>query len=118
MLSLASRWIGLVPMKMWIRLRSPPEPARSPKRSMSLRVARASEQMIGPSIVPAIPRSLCVARRGGGEARLDDVDPQGGERLGDAQLGLSVIEKPGACSPSRSVVSKMRIWVMRPPVAE
>ena len=88
MCSLASRWIGLVPMKTWMRLpRRRRQRAR--RREMSPRVARASEQMIGPSTSRGDRRDRAgVARRGGGEAGLDHVDLQRRQRVRHAQLAV------------------------------
>jgi hypothetical protein len=77
--------------------------------SISARLARASEQMVGPSILAATAEmGSGVARRSRGEPRLDDVDIERGERQATRSLPSTSIEKPGACSPSRRVVSKMR----------
>ena len=55
---------------------------------------------------------LEVVGRGGGEARLDDVDAQPRQCRATSSFSAEVIVAPGDCSPSRSVVSKMRTWVL------
>jgi hypothetical protein len=51
---------------------------------------------------------LEVAGRRDREAGLDDVDAQARELVGDLELLAVFSEMPGDCSPSRSVVSKIR----------
>ncbi len=65
-----------------------------------------------PTLVGDRPDAVEVALGGDREAGLDDVDPQARELLGDLQLLGDVQEMPGACSPSRRVVSKMRTGVV------
>ena len=49
-----------------------------------------------------------IARRGDRETGFDDVDPELRERLRTRSFSGCVMLQPGDCSPSRSVVSKMR----------
>ena len=54
------------------------------------------------------PDRLEVADRSDGKPRLDDVDPQGGERRAISSFSAMFMLAPGDCSPSRNVVSKIR----------
>ena len=75
-LSLKSRWMGLVARKTWQRRRGASCSAFQ-EASMSPRVQRDRLQMMGPSIWRGDALDgLEVARRGGGEAGLDDVHAQ------------------------------------------
>ena len=82
-LSLNSRWIALVARKTWIRGGSACLTA-SQARSMSSSRQRASPQMTGTADGSGdLADGLEVAGRSDGEARLDDVDSQVDQRLGD-----------------------------------
>ena len=72
------------------------------------RGARQRRDDRAPHLARNLPHRFGVGRRRDGEAGLDDVHAERVERArhGAAWPGTSS-EKPGACSPSRSVVSKM-----------
>ena len=88
-------WMSEVEMNVWIRGRS--ESLIAPQAaSMSALWVRASPQITGPS-TDAGDRldRLEVARRSDREARLDHVDPQPRELVGDLDLLLRVERDPG-----------------------
>ena len=89
MRSLYVRWMSDVARKVWMRGFAAVSIARQ-QRSMSSRLARASAQMTGPSVVPISPAIACtasqVAARGRGEARLDDVHAESRELPRDREL--------------------------------
>src|SRR5687768_2977322 len=84
MRSLCSMWMGLVAMKVWMRERV----------AVAVHVALAGPGQgrdhgpLGP--LGHGPDRLEVAHRGLREPRLDDVDAQPGQLLGDLYLGLGV----------------------------
>jgi Ca2+/Na+ antiporter len=87
----------------------------SPARSMSACAARARPQTTARFTTLAISRDrLEVAVRGDREAGLDDVDAHLVEESATCSFSSSVIEAPGDCSPSRSVVSKMTTRSLQP----
>jgi hypothetical protein len=80
--------------------------ARCGSPSLAARERRHGDPALG--LLGDPPDRLEVAVRGGREAGLDDVDLEPLELARDLQLLAAVRPAPGACSPSRSVVSKMR----------
>jgi hypothetical protein len=70
--------------------------------------ARERRQYWAPDFARDLLHAAEVALRGGGEAGLDDIDPKSIELAGEASFSSGVMVLPGACSPSRRVVSKMR----------
>ena len=82
----------------------------SAARSMSRSLQRARPQTVAPVDFGGDGADgLEVARRGDREAGLDDVDAECGQGAGDLHLlGLFMLA-PGDCSPSRKVVSKIRM---------
>ena len=105
-------------MKVWMR-RPRGGRERSPARSMSSRRQRASAATIGRRTSAAtVAHRLGVGLGGDREARFDHVHAERVELAGELQLlGHASSENPGACSPSRSVVSKIVMRsAMEPPV--
>src|SRR5579884_2219040 len=96
-------------MNVWIRGRSAPRTA-STTASMSARLARASPAMIGPLTSRAIS---CTPSRSPGELAGNPASMTSTRISARARAASSFscvfIVKPGDCSPSRSVVSKIRI---------
>jgi hypothetical protein len=81
-----ARCSGEVPMKVWMRGRFAWRTA-SQQRSMSLKLARASPQIV--AVFAPVSRCRAPPRsrpRGDGEARLDDVDAHLVEQRRDLQL--------------------------------
>ncbi|GBD28273.1 hypothetical protein HRbin31_00286 [bacterium HR31] len=105
--SLRSMWMGEVAMKVWIRGRSA---SRTPSQhtSMSWRCARARPQITGPRTSRAISRT---ASRSPGDAMGNPASitstPRRARARAISSFSCTVMEKPGDCSPSRRVVSKM-----------
>ena len=106
-LSLCSRWMGLVARKTWTRGRSASRRA-SQARSMSARVQRASAQTEMPRTLRAM---ACTDSKSPGEAAGKPASMTSTRSSSSAAATLSFSARfmlaPGACSPSRSVVSKM-----------
>ena len=110
MRSLSFMWMGLVAMKVWMRLRAAGATA-SPARRMSFSLARASEQTVdsftasatariaskSPWLAAANPASITSTR-------------SRSSCLPIRTFSSRVMEAPGLCSPSRMVVSKMINW--------
>jgi hypothetical protein len=93
---------------------------------MSWRAARASAQMIGGPCAPASPRPtwLAIARtaaRSSGEAAGNPASitstPSRASAWAISSFSAAVMVAPGDCSPSRSVVSKIRTCGMVTPGA-
>ena len=104
--SLNSRWMGLVARKTCTRLRGAGASALR-AASMSGRLARASAQITGPSICRAMAST---AWKSPGEATGKPASMTSTPSEASARATCSFWERfmlaPGACSPSRSVVSK------------
>src|SRR3954470_7147064 len=97
-------------MKTWMRLRGAAASALD-EASTSARLARDSEQMIGPSTswaMVAIERAS-VSDEAAKPASITSTFSAASARA-MRNLASGSIEKPGACSPSRKVVSKMITW--------
>jgi hypothetical protein len=102
-------WMSLVAMKVWIRGRAAWRTA-SQQRSMSAGTARARPAMTGPRTSRAmrLTASKSPSDATGKPASMMSTPSRASWR---ARVSFSVlfIEKPGDCSPSRNVVSKIRI---------
>jgi hypothetical protein len=98
---------GLVEMNVWMRRRSAPRTASAARR-MSPGAARDRPAMTGPRTVSAM---VFTAAKSSGEAMGQPASIPSTPRSASASamrtFSVSVMEKPGDCSPSRSVVSKM-----------
>ena len=106
-------------MKVWIRGRLAPR-TPSQQRSMSLALALARPQMIGgsperreTSSIPAVAEMRLTASRSSGDAAgkpafLMAFIPRRESDRADFYLLIRGERSPGECSPSRSVVSKIR----------
>ena len=107
--NLNSRWIALVARKTWMRERSAFCNA-SHARSISPSLHRANPQMIGPRMVVAISRT---ASKSPGEAIGKPASitstPREARAWATSSFSPKFILAPGDCSPSRSVVSKIRM---------
>ena len=81
---------------------------------VAARGARQRADRSGPSIARGdLPDRLSVARRGGGEAGLDHVDAERGERLGHAQLAVPASSRSRAPARRRAVSCRRCVtWVM------
>src|SRR5437867_5380534 len=101
-------WISLVEMNVWMRQRSAPFRA-SAARSMSPEVTRASAAITGPRTLVAISRT---ASNSPSELIGNPASMMSTFRRASCSaistFSAFVRAMPGACSPSRSVVSKMR----------
>ncbi len=112
--SLNLRWISLVATNTWMRLRDAGSKALA-DFSMSPSWQRASEQMVTPRMAWAISRT---DSKSPGEAAAKPASMMSTRISRSARATLSfsrnVMLQPGACSPSRKVVSKMRTrsWVV------
>ena len=108
-LSLCSRWILLVATKTWIRCRSAPLTAAC-TFSISPALHRARPQITGPRFASAI---ALTDSKSPGEAAGKPASMMStfnsDRAFATLSFSLSVMLQPGACSPSRSVVSNMRI---------
>ena len=106
------RWMSEDDMKVWIRGLSAPSSARAAP-SMSLSTARANEQMIGPLTSCEMRRT---ASKSPGElpANPASITSTFSRANWCAILNFSATVRPAPadCSPSRSVVSKIRTWSM------
>ena len=109
MLSLCRRWIGLVARKMWMRERPAFSVARA-TASISPDWARARPQIVGPrtSLATARTDSKSPSDACGNPASITST-PRSASACAMRSFCARVIENPGACSPSRSVVSKTRM---------
>ena len=116
MRSFASMWMGDVAMKVWMRGNCAWRTA-SHAASMSSLFARLSPQITGiwPVSVGVQPTSLAIwrtASRSSGDARGKPASMMSTPRRASwramSSFCLHVSAAPGDCSPSRSVVSKMR----------
>src|SRR2546423_1011895 len=106
--SLRSMWMSLVAMKVWIRGRSESLIAFQ-AASMSWKLVRARPQMTGPCTSRAI---ACTASKSPGEvigkpASITST-PRRASCCAISTFSVRFSEIPGDCSPSRSVVSKIR----------
>ena len=104
-----ARWIELVARKTWIRGRSAPRRA-SHARSMSASLQRARPQTMAPRMVAAISRTL--AKSPGeaiGKPASMTSTPNCWSAWAISIFSVRFMLAPGDCSPSRRVVSKMRI---------
>ncbi len=115
--SLYLRWISLVAQNTWIRGFSAPLTA-SPARTMSLSMHRASPATLHRRMIPAIS---CTASKSSGEAIGKPASIMSTPRASSARaisiFSLRFSDAPGHCSPSRSVVSKIRMgWTCCPSV--
>src|SRR5215217_2882893 len=106
--SMSFMWMSLVEMNVWIRHRSAPFSA-SAARSMSPGTTRASEAITGPRMLVAISRT---ASNSPSELIAKPASMTSTFRRASCSaistFSAFVSAMPGACSPSRSVVSKMR----------
>src|SRR5436190_6885140 len=101
-------WISLVETNVWMRNRSAPLSA-SPARSMSPGTTRASAAMTGPFTVSAISRTASNSpslETGKPASMMSTFSRASCSAI--STFSARVRAMPGACSPSRSVVSKMR----------
>ena len=101
-------WLGLVEMNTWIRARSASRTA-SQQRSTSARWVRESPAMTGPFTVRAM---ACTASKSpsldtGNPASMMST-PRRASCSAISSFSATSREMPGDCSPSRSVVSKIR----------
>src|SRR6266540_1708402 len=106
--SMSFMWMSLVEMKVWIRHRSAPFRA-SAARWMSPGTTRARAAMTGPRTLEAISRtaSNSPSEETGKPASMMSTSRRASCSAISTFSGL-VSAIPGACSPSRRVVSKMR----------
>src|SRR3990172_4686072 len=106
--SMSFMWMSLVEMNVWMRHRSAPFRA-SAARSMSPGTTRASAAMTGPRTLDAISRtaSNSPSDETGKPASMMSTERRASCSAISTFSGL-VSAMPGACSPSRSVVSKIR----------
>ncbi len=98
---------GLVDRKTWMRGRSAPRTASAARR-MSARPVRARPAITGPRTCSAISFTLS---KSPGEAIGNPASitstPSSASASAMRSFSCRFMEKPGDCSPSRSVVSKM-----------
>ena len=107
--SLNSRWIELVARKTWIRGCSAALSA-SQARSMSASLQRARPQTAEPFTIFAISRTLSKSPGDAiGKPASITSTPSCTSAWATSSFSLRFMLAPGDCSPSRSVVSKMRI---------
>src|SRR3954447_15315689 len=103
-------WMSLVEMNVWTRGRSLSRTA-SAARSMSAACARARPAITGPCTPRAIARA---AWKSPGEAIGKPASitstPSRASWCAISSFSFLFSEMPGDCSPSRSVVSKIRTW--------
>src|SRR5262245_6870980 len=101
-------WMSLVEMNVWIRQRSAPRSA-SAARSMSPGTTRARAAITGPRTLVAIS---CTASNSPsletGKPASRTSTPRRASCSAISTFSARVSAIPGACSPSRSVVSKIR----------
>ena len=99
-------------MKVWIRGLALGLTA-SQQRSMSLGRARASPQMVGPSTLSAITftASKSPSDEIGNPASMIST-PISARSCATSIFSAVFILAPGDCSPSRSVVSKIRMYLL------
>src|SRR5664279_1000590 len=107
--SLCSRWRSDVAMNVWMRGRAAPSRAAA-ARSMSASTERASAAMTGRRTSRATARTeLKSSSEAIGKPASITSTPRASSFRARRTFSASRIEKPGACSPSRSVVSKIVI---------
>src|ERR1035437_930145 len=105
--SLCSRWRSEVAMNVWMRGLSAPSRAAA-ARSMSASTERASAAMTGRRTSRATARTeLKSSSEAIGKPASITSTPRASSFRARRTFSASHIEKPGACSPSRSVVSKI-----------
>src|SRR5919206_745053 len=108
--SMSCMWMSLVEMNVWMRQRSAPFSA-SAARSMSPGTTRASDAMTGPRTLVAISRT---ASNSPSELMANPASMTSTFSRASCSaistFSALVSAMPGACSPSRRVVSKMRTW--------
>ncbi len=114
MRSLYSRWMSDVAMKVWMRGCAAGAMAEA-QRSMSPSFARARPQITGAfSPCPISSAMACTAsqspREAAGKPASMMSTPNRCSCRAICSFSSRVIVQPGACSPSRNVVSKMRTW--------
>ncbi len=100
-------WMGEVARKVWMRGRSAAARA-SAAASMSFSTARASAAIVGPFTWPAMslhPSNWC-GEEMGKPASITST-PSRASCTAISSFCSTLIDAPGDCSPSRSVVSKM-----------
>src|SRR6185312_9139090 len=110
MRSLCSRCSGLVDRKRWMRACRAGSSARA-ALSMSPSWQRASAHTVVSRSAPAI--SATAAKSSGeacGKPASRMSTPSASSACAMRNFACRFIEKPGACSPSRRLVSKMRTW--------
>ena len=94
-------------MKTWMRLRAAGSSAHA-ARSMSARLQRASAAITGPlTCVDTVRTASASASDAIGNPASMMSTPSAASCRAIFSFSSIRIEKPGACSPSRSVVSKM-----------
>src|SRR6187397_3506337 len=101
-------WMSLVEMNVWMRQRSAPSSA-SVARVMSPGTTRASAAITGPRTLVAISRTASNSpslETGKPASRMSTPRRASCSAISTFSARVSAI--PGACSPSRSVVSKIR----------
>src|SRR5664280_1515643 len=105
--SLCSRWRSDVAMNVWMRGRAAPSSAAA-ARSMSASTERASAATMGRRTSRAMARTeLKSSSEAIGKPASITSTPRVSSFRARRTFSASHIEKPGACSPSRSVVSKI-----------
>ncbi len=104
-----ARWIGEVDTKVWIRARLAWRTA-SPARAMSAGMARARPAMVARLVRRAISETASKSPFDamGNPASMMST-PIVSSSSATASFSSKVMVAPGHCSPSRSVVSKIRI---------
>src|SRR6185295_19033500 len=109
MRSLRSRWMSDVPMNTWMRLRCAGASAFA-AMSTSPSVARASAAIVTPVTSCAICRTAAASPSdaAGNPASIVST-PRSARARATSSFAAAVRAAPGACSPSRRVVSKISI---------
>src|SRR5450759_3870108 len=114
--SLCTRWRSDVAMNVWMRGRAAPSRAAA-ARSMSASTERASAAMTGRRTSRATARTEAKSSSEAiGKPASITSTPRASSFRARRTFSASRIEKPGACSPSRSVVSKIVIRAGTGPV--
>ena len=107
--SLAARWIGLVPRKMWMRCFAAGAQRAGSGVDVGLVGARERAEDRALDFAATAAHAVFVARRGGGEAGLDHVDAQRRQRLGHLQLVAARPWKSRAPARRRAASCRRRV---------
>ena len=105
-------WISLVEMNVWIRQLSAPFSASAARRT-SPSVVRASAAITGPRTLDAISDTASNSpsdETGNPASRMSTFSRASCSAISTFSARVSAM--PGACSPSRRVVSKIRTWCL------